>query len=300
MNSNRVEIDCNGFPYINSEVYKTNCGTNYLKEPGVAIVSMPQISLAQNVDAMLLGFDKELEFEKYTYDDSKRLEDGTQLCKFAGQLCYASFGPNRSLNSEAEKYFTNIRSSGHGSVLEHANYSFLLWGIDRSVSHELVRHRAGMAYSQLSQRYVDGKVLRFVERPEWQDEGELHRMFEERIDSFADQYNYLAETLAKKQLGNYSILSSENKRGARKKVNQAARSVLPNETETILVATGNVRAIRHVIEMRANKHTDILIRESACRMYECINNVAPIMFNDYELVYLPDGTRGIETECRKV
>ena len=60
-------------------------------------------------------------------------------------------------------------------MLEHASFSFLLYGISRSVTHELVRHRAGVGISQVSQRCVSWSVPRFVERPEYQDGGELHR-----------------------------------------------------------------------------------------------------------------------------
>src|SRR5687767_15694217 len=62
-------------------------------------------------------------------------------------------------------YLENIKKQGHGSVLEHANYSLLLEGISRSLTHELVRHRAGFAYSQLSQRYVDESEANFVMPP---------------------------------------------------------------------------------------------------------------------------------------
>src|SRR3954453_21255676 len=63
------------------------------------------------------------------------------------------------------EYLDNIKKQGHGSVLEHANYSLLLEGVSRSLTHELVRHRAGFAYSQLSQRYVDESEPRFVMPP---------------------------------------------------------------------------------------------------------------------------------------
>src|SRR5437773_10638219 len=59
-------------------------------------------------------------------------------------------------------YLDNIKNQGHGSVLEHANYSLLLEGVSRSLTHELVRHRAGFAYGQLSQRYVDEPEANFV------------------------------------------------------------------------------------------------------------------------------------------
>ena len=71
-------------------------------------------------------------------------------------------------------------------MLEHATFSFLCYGISRSNTHEIVRHRAGTAYSQLSQRFVSGKVLRFVERPEYRNHPSLHKRFEERINAFVE------------------------------------------------------------------------------------------------------------------
>src|SRR5256885_15008610 len=67
--------------------------------------------------------------------------------------------------SETREYLDNIKKQGHGSVLEHASYSVLLEGVSRSLTHELVRHRAGFAYSQLSQRYVDESEANFVIPP---------------------------------------------------------------------------------------------------------------------------------------
>src|SRR6516225_8066446 len=78
---------------------------------------------------------------------------GESLTEIAGRLCYMSFARPRPGGNQA--YLGHILEVGHGSVLEHAVWSFIFTGISRSCSHELVRHRAGWAYSQLSQRYVD-------------------------------------------------------------------------------------------------------------------------------------------------
>ena len=109
-------------------------------------------------------------------------------------------------------------------VLEHANFTLLFYGISRSVTHELVRHRAGFGFSQLSQRYVSGKVLRFVERPEYVNDQELHELFVERIDRAAADYERIAEGLVERQKAGVDILSGEAKTDLRKKVQQAARA----------------------------------------------------------------------------
>lgn len=217
---------------------------------------------------------------------------------FSGN-CYASFGPRRTTNENAAAYFERLTSAGHGSVLEHSNFSFLLYGISRSVTHELVRHRSGLGVSQISQRYVSGSVLRFVERPEYQNDEDLHRLFEERADRAASEYGAMAESLLEKQEGGASMLAADYKTDARKKVQQTARSLLPNETEAPMVWTGNVRALRHVIEMRADAHAESEIRALALRVFLCLRKADPILFGDYELEELPDGTYMVSTPHRK-
>src|SRR2546423_15042231 len=214
----RVQAADTGFPFVPSEAFATPRGTPYLREPGAHLLAKPQVSL-ESMRSFLEGFSPELRFAEYL-DDPITIEPGAQICKVAGQLCYASFAPRRSTNADADRYFRNMKESGHGSVLEHANFTFLFYGISRSVTHELVRHRAGMGYSQLSQRYVSGRVLRFVERPEYVDDLELHRMFEERIDRAAEEYETMARLLLERQKSGSDILSGEARTDLRKKVQQ--------------------------------------------------------------------------------
>ena len=136
--------DSSGFAVIDSPVYASPGGTSYLVKPGVVVLARPTVNL-QGIAGFLDGFDETLHFSEYL-DDPTRLPDGAQLCKIAGQVCYMSFGPKRTLNAQATRYFDNLKSSGHGSVFEHANFSLLLYGISRSVTHEVVRHRAGFGY----------------------------------------------------------------------------------------------------------------------------------------------------------
>jgi thymidylate synthase (FAD) len=286
-----------GFPAIHSQVHHTEAGTPYLKTPGVVVLAKPQTNVA-GLGGFLEGFDPILRFTEYL-DDPVDLPDSSQLCKTAGQTCYASFGPRRSKNDVAAAYFERLTSAGHGSVLEHSSFSFLLYGISRSVTHELVRHRAGAAFSQISQRYVSGNVLRFVERPEYQEEGELHRLFGERADRAAAEYEAMAEQLLERQEGGASMLTADYKTDARKKVQQTARSLLPNETEAPMVFTGNVRALRHIIEMRAEAHAESEIRNLVLRIFLCLRTADPILFGDYELGGLPDGTYSVSTKNRK-
>jgi thymidylate synthase (FAD) len=286
-----------GFPAIHSPVFHTRAGTPYLKAPGVVMLAQPRTNVA-GLAGFLEGFDPQLGFPAYV-DDPTPLPDSSQLCKTAGQTCYMSFGVKRTKNENAAAYFERLTSAGHGSVLEHASFSFLLYGVSRSVTHELVRHRAGVGFSQVSQRFVAGSVLRFVERPEYRDDEELHRLFEERADRAAAEYGAMADRLLERQEGGDSMLSADYKTDARKKVQQTARSLLPNETEAPMVFTGNVRALRHIVEMRADAHAESEIRNLAVRIFLCLVTADPILFGDYEIGTLPDGTFTVTTEHRK-
>ena len=288
----------NGFPVLPAPVFHTPRGTPYLKSPGMALLAKPNVNVGV-IGEFLNGFAPDLGFADYP-NDPVELSPGAQLSKVAGQVCYVSFGPNRTKNERASRYFENIKSSGHGSVLEHSWYTFLLYGISRSLTHELVRHRVGTAFSQTSQRYVNGKVLRFVERPEYQGNSTLHEIFELDIDDAASRYADRTEKLLDLQGHGYSWLSAEAKTELRKRVQQAARSSLPNEVEAPMVFSANIRALRHIIEMRANPHAETEIRELFFRVFLCLRQAEPLLFGDYKLETLADGTHAVDTEFRKV
>jgi thymidylate synthase (FAD) len=283
---------------IHTPVQHTTHGTPYLTSPGVVVLARPQTNLA-GLAGFLAGYDESSHFNEYL-DDPTHLPDSAQLCKVAGQLCYMSFGRKRSYNANAERYFTNLKASGHGSVFEHANFSLLLYGISRSVTHELVRHRAGIGVSQQSQRYVSGRMVRFVERPEYAVDEALHAQFLQRIERAAAEYAAITERILEMQHAGTQILSAEERTDLRKKVQQTARSVLPNETEAPIVVTGNARAWRHIISMRASAHAETEIRELAVRVFLCLYLTDPILFSDYALEQLPDGTMTVKTEFEKI
>jgi thymidylate synthase (FAD) len=286
------------FPALHSEVFHTDAGTPYLRHAGVVLIAKPQVEL-EGMRPFLQGFGADVEFEQYL-DDPTSLPPAAQLLKTAGQTCYASFGPKRTYNDKAVRYFANQKQGGHGSVFEHATFSFLCYGISRSNTHEIVRHRAGTAFSQLSQRFVSGKVLRFVERPEYWEVPALHKRFCERIDQAWREYHEVAEELLALQEQGYAGLGGERATDRRKRVQQTARSVLPNEAETILVMSANVRAWRHMTEMRTDEHAESEIRDLFFRIFLCLRQAEPVLFEDYLIEQFPDGSYGARTDWRKV
>jgi thymidylate synthase (FAD) len=300
--SNLGNVNTDTFPGFHPTVYTTTGGTSYLREPGCQLIARPICNI-QMLSTFFKGFDESLGFQEYLEDDlSTHLTHGERLIKFAGQGCYAAFGPNRRKNSQALDYLTNIKKEAHGSVFEHVSFSFFLYGISRSLTHELVRHRQGVGFSQLSQRYVDGKVLRFVEGPEYQNDPMLHGKFLRDVDQAVEDYNFRAARLMEMQIAkDPSLYSDEAKKSdLRKKVNQAARRRLPNEVETWMVFTGNVRALRHILEMRAAGPAEVEVRRLAMMMYRCLVHVEPSLFADYKVIEQADGTFCVETPYRKV
>ncbi len=210
-------------------------------------------------------------------------DGGQALAEFAGRACYQSWAkPNPATASNAG-YLHHILEVGHLSVLEHGSVTFYLTGISRSLTHELIRHRH-FSYSQLSQRYVPERNAALVEPDVIADDPELHAKFVAAGEAAIAAYSDLLEGLEKK------FADVEQATLRRKQARQAARAVLPNATETRIVVTGNYRAWRHFVAMRASEHADVEIRQLAIACLRELSRVAPNVFADFEITTLPDGT----------
>jgi len=201
------------------------------------------------------------------------------LAEFAGRLCYMS--QHNPAKRETREYLENIKKQGHGSVLEHANYTILLEGISRSLTHELVRHRAGFAYSQLSQRYVDESQASFVIPPAIVGDAKLEEAWRTQVESAQTTYVSLVSELMER----YAWVADKVHR--RKMAREAARAVLPNATETKIVVTGNARAWRTMLELRSSEGAEMEIRRMAIAALRLLQSEAPGFFSDFE-VYTGD------------
>ncbi|MDP9497303.1 MAG: FAD-dependent thymidylate synthase [Actinomycetota bacterium] len=210
-------------------------------------------------------------------------DGGSALAEFAGRACYQSWNKPNPATASNEGYLRHILEVGHLSVLEHGSVTFYLTGVSRSLTHELIRHRH-FSYSQLSQRYVPERDAAMVEPDVIADDPELHALFVGATDAALAAYTQLLEGLEKKFAG------VDNLTSRRKQARQAARAVLPNATETRIVVTGNYRALRHFVAMRASEHADVEIRELAIAMLRELQRVAPNAFADFTVTRLPDGT----------
>lgn len=216
-----------------------------------------------------------------------------------GRSCYQSWNRGRS----HDEHIKHLIAVGHGSVLEHAVWTLLVEGVSRSLSHELVRHRH-ISPSQLSQRYVDSADVAFVVPPllmpairdglartsKDRETGPAYRRWHDSCKASLDAYVAL--------LGHIEHIPDDL---SVKQKREAARSILPNCTETKLVLTGNARAWRNLIELRCSEAADAEFRRLACKVYKVLLRESENIFGDYVRdKSLPDGTFSLTTEHRKV
>ena len=235
-------------------------------EPKVTVLARPAFATPEHLGVNWIG----------------ESTDGERLAEFAGRLCYMS--QHNPASRSTRDYLENIKKQGHGSVLEHANYSLLLEGISRSLTHELVRHRAGFAYSQLSQRYVDESEACFVVPPAVAGDDALEGAWRSQIESAQSAYVALVAQLMER----YSWVADRVHR--RKMAREAARGVLPNSTETKIVVTGNARAWRTMLELRSSEGAELEIRRMAIMVLRVLQQEAPGFFSDFE-IYVADDRR---------
>lgn len=249
-----------------------------IHEPHVYLVTRP------SVDWPMVNEFLEAEGLPPAVSGSLRADDfdSEAIVEIAARLCYMSFAKGRR---DIQDFINNLLSSGDGSVFEHVNYGFVFTGISRSLSHELVRHRAGFAYSQRSQRYVDESEPGFVVPPSILIQGmesQAYRSFVIMCESAKNNYTALVST--------FEELGVKPTTERRKKIRQAARAVLPNATETKMLVTANVRAWRHFIEQRGSAFADLEIRRLAICVLKILQDESPLLFGDFDIIQHDDGT----------
>jgi thymidylate synthase (FAD) len=210
-------------------------------------------------------------------------EGGQALVEFAGRACYQSWSKPNPATATNQGYLHHLLQVGHLAALEHGTVSMYLTGLSRSLAQELTRHRH-FSFSQLSQRYVSEPDAAVVEPAVIAQDAELHERFVAATEAAVGAYTELLEGLEKR------FADVPNATLRRKQARQAARSVLPNATETRIVVTGNYRAWRHFVAMRASEHADVEIRELALACLRELQRVAGHVFDDFRISTLADGT----------
>src|SRR4051794_31060590 len=203
------------------------------------------------------------------------LNGGELLVEFAGRACYRSWEPGLNPNvtrvrTDEREYFANILRAQHGSVLEHANYSFALRNVSRVFTHELVRHRAGSAFSQESLRFVRLRDIGFRVPP--------------ALEPVRDQVINLVETLEEFQVTAAETLGIDEEGipfAVKKEITSALRRLAPIGLSTDIVWTANVRTLRHVIEMRTAPGAEEELRHVFGLVAERMVHEAPGLFQDF-------------------
>jgi thymidylate synthase (FAD) len=208
-------------------------------------------------------------------DDPRALNPGETLLEFGGRACYRSWEPGLNPNvtkirTERTAYFANILRSGHGSVLEHASYSFALRNVSRVMTHELVRHRAGSAFSQESLRYVRLTDIGFRVPPALQPVRERVLSIVEQLEEF--------QVDAARELG---VEDDGVPFHVKKEVTSALRRLAPIGLSTDIVWTANIRTLRHVIEMRTADSAEEELRLVFDQIAQLMRDEAPNLFQDF-------------------
>jgi thymidylate synthase (FAD) len=208
-------------------------------------------------------------------DEASRLNPGELLVEFGGRACYRSWEPGLNPNvtkirTDRREYFANILRSGHGSVLEHANYSFVIHNCSRVLTHELVRHRAGSAFSQESLRYVRLTDIGFRVPPALEP-------LRERVLAIVEQLEEFQRSAAA-ELG---INESGVPFHVKKEVTSALRRLAPIGLSTDIVWTANARTLRHVIEMRTAAGAEEELRLVFDEIARIMQVEAPLLFQDF-------------------
>lgn len=198
------------------------------------------------------------------------------LVEFSGRMCYRSWEPGLNPNvtrvrARQDEYLGNLLSSLHGSVLEHATFSFAFHNVSRVFTHELVRHRAGSAFSQESLRYVRLKDIGFRIPPV------LDPVREQVIDLVEQLEEFQIEAAERLGLDEEGVPFS-----VKKEATSALRRLAPIGLSTDIIWSCNVRTLRHVIEMRTAPGAEEELRSVFDTVAEICRAEAPNLFQDFE------------------
>jgi thymidylate synthase (FAD) len=204
------------------------------------------------------------------------LKDGELLAEFGGRMCYRSWEPGLNPNvtrirTDQAEYFANVLQSAHGSVLEHANYSFAFRNVSRTFTHELVRHRAGSAFSQESLRYVRLTDIGFRVPP--------------ALEPLRGQVLAIVEQLEEFQRDAAAALALDDDGvpfHVKKEATSALRRLAPIGLSTDIIWSANLRTLRHVIAMRTAEGAEEELRSVFDEVAAVMVREAPLVFQDFE------------------
>jgi thymidylate synthase (FAD) len=188
-------------------------------------------------------------------------QQGSKLVEFMGRLCYRSWKPGLNANvtrvrEDRREYLANVLNSQHGSVIEHANYSFVFANVSRVFTHELVRHRVGTAFSQESMRFVRLGDIGFDMPdifPDDEDGDYLHR---QAVDLLEAMEAFQIDAARVNQLDDEGVSFAR-----KKEITSAMRRFAPDGLSTHIGFTANARTLRWLCQLRTHESAEVEIRK---------------------------------------
>jgi len=243
--------------------------------PTVHLIARPSIDL-EGMRAYLADVGGESWLDRRLEEADEPLNAGELLVEFSGRACYRSWEPGLNVNvtrvrTDRREYFENLLRSAHGSVLEHAAYSFALRNVSRVFTHELVRHRAGSAFSQESLRYVRLTDIGFRVPP--------------ALEPLRGQVLAIVEQLEEFQRDAAAQLGIDEEGvpfHVKKEVTSALRRLAPIGLSTDIIWSANLRTLRHVIQMRTAEGAEEELRSVFDEVAQVMLREAPLIFQDFE------------------
>jgi thymidylate synthase (FAD) len=242
--------------------------------PAVYLIARPSIDI-EAIRTYLADVGGDAWLQRREADSGNEPNAAQLLVEFCGRVCYRSWEPGLNKNvsrvrHDQHEYLGNLLSSLHGSVLEHASYTFAFRQVSRVFTHELVRHRAGSAFSQESLRYVRLTDIGF--------------RVPAALEPIRDQVINLVEQLEEFQISAAEALGLDDEGvpfAVKKEVTSALRRLAPIGLSTDIIWTANVRTLRHVVEMRTSTGAEEELRTVFNQVAEIMCAEAPSLFQDF-------------------
>lgn len=226
--------------------------------------------------------------------------EAEQLCEVAGKLCYLSFSTDLNKNltkvgtrSNFDYLQKGIIATKHGSVLEHPSVTLALMDVSRVVTHEVIRHRAGAAYSQVSGRYVRTDKIDMYLPSDIAANEEARKVFVKAVGQMEDNLEELA------QIFGINEMRSPEQFGLKKILTSAFRRLIGNGQANHIIASYNHRSLRHLIELRTDEHAEEEIRVTFEKVFDLVSSQYPAIYAD-AAVEVKRGIKEVKFQHSKV
>jgi thymidylate synthase (FAD) len=225
--------------------------------------------------------------------------DPEAVVALGAKMCYSNAGNDNLMQKlspeEVDRFVGMLVNIGHESPIEHVSFTFVVEGVSRVLTHQLVRHRIA-SYSQKSQRYVNEGQFEYIVPGPIKDIPAARKVYIEAMESAQDYYNTLYDilypTLTDKALDTYAEAQNIHRtdiplpefnamaNACKKKAGENARYVLPNACETKIMLTMNARSLKHFFNERCCERAQDEIRAMAVLMLKECKKVAPVLFKN--------------------